>query len=189
MLILGLAAANMDPAVRPDLSVPVHGNRSHLAFSGGPHECPGQDIGRAIADVGVDLLLMRLPDLRLDCAEEELRWTESIASQHLVELPVRFTPRPQQDVKSPPSHTPMPVPQARAAWEISTVRTGPAASLEPEPAVDPDRAATGPRRPAPPRPRTPLPTASPMPPAAEPAQPQPRSRSVRQRLLRWWRGY
>jgi hypothetical protein len=167
----------------------MQGNRSHLAFGSGPHECPGQDIGRAIADVGVDALLMRLPDLRLDCAEEELRWTESIASQHLVELPVRFTPRPQQDVKSPPSHTPMPVPQARAAWEISTVRPGSTAAQEPEPGPGQDRAAAGPERPAPPRPRTRLPTASPMPPAAGPTPVPPRPGSVRERFLRWWRGY
>ncbi|MEU6402759.1 cytochrome P450 [Streptomyces sp. NPDC046985] len=119
-LLLGIAPANVDPRVRPDRSADMRGNRSHLAFSGGPHECPGQDIGRAIADVGVDALLMRLPDIRLDCAEEELRWTESIASQHLVELPVRFTPRSQQDVRSQPRHTPKPVPQARPAWEIGT---------------------------------------------------------------------
>ncbi|MGR4879801.1 cytochrome P450 [Streptomyces sp. LARHCF249] len=93
MLLLGLAAGNADPEIRPDLSAPVHGNRSHLAFSGGPHECPGQDIGRAIADTGIDTLLARLPDLELGFAEDDLRWTSSLMSRHLVALPVRFTPR------------------------------------------------------------------------------------------------
>ena len=86
----------------------MQGNRSHLAFSGGPHECPGQDIGRAIADVGVDALLMRLPDLQLDCAEDELRWTASISSRHLVELPVTFAPKDPQDVSQRPSLRPLP---------------------------------------------------------------------------------
>lgn len=93
MLLLGLAAGNVDPAVRPDLSKPLHGNRAHLAFGGGPHECPGQDMGRAIAETGIDILLTRLPDLQLAIPEEELIWTSAWLSRHLLELPVRFTPR------------------------------------------------------------------------------------------------
>ncbi len=94
MLILGLAAANVDPEIRPDLSTPVHGNQSHLAFSSGPHECPGQDIGRAIADTGIDALLARLPDLELAVADGELHRRGTLMSQHLTALPVKFTPRP-----------------------------------------------------------------------------------------------
>ncbi|MEU9302439.1 cytochrome P450 [Streptomyces sp. NPDC048269] len=93
MLLLGLAAGNVDPEIRPDLSVPVHGNRSHLAFSGGPHECPGQDIGRAIADTGIDALTSRLPDMELAVHEGELQWDSSLMSRHLVALPVTFAAR------------------------------------------------------------------------------------------------
>ncbi|MEU8432709.1 cytochrome P450 [Streptomyces sp. NPDC029216] len=93
MLLLGLGAGNQDPEVRPDPAEPIHGNRSHLAFSSGPHECPGQDIGRAIADTGVDTLMARLPDLELAVAEADLEWTSSLMTRHLVALPVRFTPR------------------------------------------------------------------------------------------------
>ncbi|GAA4957774.1 cytochrome P450 [Yinghuangia aomiensis] len=92
MLLLGLAAGNTDPAVRPDLTMPMHGNRSHLAFSGGPHECPGQDIGRAITETAVDVLLTRLPDVELAVADEDLVWVSSWMSRHLTELPVRFKP-------------------------------------------------------------------------------------------------
>jgi cytochrome P450 len=162
-LLLGIAPANVDPRVRPDPTADMQGNRSHLAFSGGPHECPGQEIGRAIADVGVEALLMRLPDLRLDCAEEDLRWTESLASQHLVELPVRFSPRPPQDVRAKPSHTPRPFPQARPSWEMGTV------SAPPTPV------------PSPPEP--------PAAPSAVPAGGTGRPQGVWQRFLRWWRGY
>jgi cytochrome P450 len=94
MLLLGLAAGNVDPTVRPDLDAPVLGNRSHLAFGGGPHECPGQDMARAIADTGIDTLLARLPDLLLGCDESELEWSSSLMSRHLSELPVEFTPSP-----------------------------------------------------------------------------------------------
>ncbi|MEY9962534.1 cytochrome P450 [Streptacidiphilus sp. MAP12-16] len=93
MLLLGLAAGNVDPQIRPDLTEPLYGNRSHLAFSSGPHECPGQDVGRAIAEAGIDTLLMRLPDLQLAVEEDQLRWTSAWLSRHLAELPVEFTPR------------------------------------------------------------------------------------------------
>ncbi|MCC9308183.1 cytochrome P450 [Kitasatospora sp. RB6PN24] len=93
MLLLGLAAGNVDPAVRPDPSKPLLGNRAHLSFGSGPHECPGQDIGRAIAETGVDSLLARLPDIQLAIPENELTWTSSWMSRHLVALPVRFTPQ------------------------------------------------------------------------------------------------
>ncbi|MFG3496506.1 cytochrome P450 [Streptomyces sp. NPDC047928] len=92
MLLLGLAAGNVDPEIRPDLSAPLQGNRAHLAFSSGPHECPGQDIGRAIADTGIDTLLTRLPDLRLAVSEGELRASAAWLSKRLDALPVRFTP-------------------------------------------------------------------------------------------------
>lgn len=103
-LILGIAPGNVDPRVRPDLKANMQGNRSHLAFGGGPHECPGQDIGRAIADVGVDALLTRLPDVQLACDEDELRWRGTLSNRHLVELPVKFEPKPQQDVMARPAH-------------------------------------------------------------------------------------
>ncbi|HET6636770.1 MAG TPA: cytochrome P450 [Streptomyces sp.] len=104
MLLLGLAAGNADPAIRPDTTAAVHGNRSHLAFSGGPHECPGQDLGRAIADTGIDILLSRLPDLRLAVPEDELTWNASLMSRPLAALPVEFTPgRPRTDRGAPVS--------------------------------------------------------------------------------------
>ncbi|MEU5593705.1 cytochrome P450 [Streptomyces sp. NPDC020298] len=162
-LLFAPRPGNVDPRVRPDLAANMQGNRSHLAFGGGPHECPGQDIGRAIADVGVDALLTRLPDVQLDCAEEELRWRSSIASRHLVELPVRFEPKPKQDVTLKPS--PAPIPPQRATWQVGTTPAGPA----PAPAPEAEMAAPPQSAPAP----------------AEPA----RRGGVWQRLKRWWRGH
>ncbi|MGP4052718.1 cytochrome P450 [Streptomyces sp. 2A115] len=159
-LFLGIAPGNVDPHVRPDLKANMRGNRSHLAFGGGPHECPGQDIGRAIADVGVDALLMRLPDIELAVEEHELRWTASISSRHLVELPVRFrSASPQAVMERPGVRT---VPQQRPDWEISTPTprpspTSPAPALEPEPSA----------------------------PAPEPVH----RLGAWRRLVRWWRGY
>jgi cytochrome P450 len=92
MIMLGLAAGNLDPKIRPDPSASLYGNRSHLAFSSGPHECPGQDIGRAIADTGIDTLMARLPDLQLAVDEHSLGFRTAFLARHLVELPVKFTP-------------------------------------------------------------------------------------------------
>jgi cytochrome P450 len=157
-LILGIAPGNVDPRVRPDLQAHMQGNRSHLAFGGGPHECPGQDIGRAIAEVGVDALLTRLPDVQLACEEDELRWQASISNRHLVELPVKFAPKPQQDVMARPAH---PLASQRAnTWQISTPEPRPAAAAEPTVAAT---------APAP----TPQPVAR---------------LGVFRRILRWWRG-
>ncbi|MVO90159.1 cytochrome P450 [Streptomyces sp. p1417] len=170
-LLLGIAPGNVDPVVRPDLAANMQGNRSHLAFSGGPHECPGQDIGRAIADTGVDALLMRLPDVELAIDERELRWRSSIMSRHLVELPVYFGKRPPQDITATPrSHTPPPP----RPWEVSSPLPQ---AFEPPPA--------------------PVPTDAPAPAATPTAPPDPgpaavapaRRKGAWRRLLEWWRGH
>ncbi|WP_030606548.1 cytochrome P450 [Streptomyces fulvoviolaceus] len=167
-LLFAPAPGNVDPRVRPDLSANMMGNRSHLAFGGGPHECPGQDIARAIADSGVDALLMRLPDVELDCAEEELSWTESIASRHLVELPVKFLRKPPQDVMQKPGHAA--VPQPRPAWQVGTAPPQAQPQPTPEVPVAPQQVTTAP-------PQTEA--------APEPVRPM----GAWRRFLRWWRGY
>ncbi|MEV1080137.1 cytochrome P450 [Streptomyces sp. NPDC050211] len=90
LLLLGLAAGNLDPEIRPDAGVSVQGNQSHLAFSGGPHECPGQNIGQAIIETAVDVLLHRLPGLRLSVPPEALTSTASTWESRLDSLPVEF---------------------------------------------------------------------------------------------------
>ncbi|MDQ0778461.1 cytochrome P450 [Streptomyces aurantiacus] len=161
-LLLGIAPGNVDPQVRPDLKANMKGNRSHLAFGGGPHECPGQEIGRAIADVGVDALLKRLPDVQLAVPEDDLKWTASISSRHLVELPVVFAPVSPQDVMDRPGVSE--VPRPRPDWDGSG--PSPEAAPVPRPTLD--------------LPETPAPA-----PATGPGQ----RLGAWQRLVRWWRGY
>ncbi|MFE9021633.1 cytochrome P450 [Streptomyces sp. NPDC007808] len=132
-LVFGIAPGNVDPRVRPDLKANMQGNRSHLAFGGGPHECPGQDIGRAIADVGVDALLARLPDAQLDCEEHELRWRASISNRHLVELPVRFAPKPPRDVTQRPFNNPAPR-QRTTTWQVDAPQSQPSPAVSAAPA-------------------------------------------------------
>ncbi|MER7911687.1 MULTISPECIES: cytochrome P450 [unclassified Streptomyces] len=111
MLLLGLAAGNVDQAIRPDPAAPVHHNRAHLSFSAGTHECPGQDIGRIIADAGIDMLLTRLPDIALSVPEESLTWRSSTWARHLTALPVSFSPRAPRVDDGP---APLPAPPVRS---------------------------------------------------------------------------
>ena len=91
LLLLGLAAGNVDPTIRDEDTV-VRGNRGHLAFSGGTHECPGQDLGRGIVETAIDVLLTRLPDLELAVPKQDLSWSSSLMYRKLDALPVKFTP-------------------------------------------------------------------------------------------------
>src|SRR5690606_26364645 len=176
-LLFAPAPANVDPRMRPDPTANMQANRSHVAFGGGPHECPGQDIGRALAEIGVDALLMRLPDVELDIDEDELEYTESIASRHLVALPVRFMPRPPQDVTQRPNHDKEP--QRRSAWHIGAPDPQPVPAAATAPAAEPAAAE--------PVPLPPQPQPQPQPPRPEAEAERPRG--AWQRFLRWWRGY
>ncbi|KPC72072.1 cytochrome P450, partial [Streptomyces sp. NRRL WC-3753] len=64
-LILGIAAANDDPLIRPEDELTEPGNRAHLAFSAGPHVCPAQVPARLITRTAVKTVLHRLPGGRL----------------------------------------------------------------------------------------------------------------------------
>ncbi|MER7466599.1 cytochrome P450 [Streptomyces sp. NPDC097981] len=112
MLLLGLAAGNVDQAVRQDPSTRVHHNRAHLSFSAGAHECPGQDIGRVIADTGIDILLTRLPDISLAVPESQLTWRSSTWARHLTALPVKFAARPRETRELLVTPLPAPPPPA-----------------------------------------------------------------------------
>lgn len=134
MVLMGLAAGNADPQVRPDLKAPMHGNRSHLAFSGGGHECPGQDIGRAIVETACDVLLARLPDLRVSGETQRVfTWM----AHPLITLPVEFTRKSPEAT----AHTT----QAQVTQEV-------AATL-PQAVVHPLPSAVAPVAPAPAAPR------------------------------------
>jgi cytochrome P450 len=68
---ISITAANRDPATFPDPDRfdPDRPNaRRHLAFAGGPHVCVGMHLARLEAHTALELLLERLPRLRLDPA-------------------------------------------------------------------------------------------------------------------------
>lgn len=91
-LILGLAAANADPRVHTNDPWLEIGNRAHLAWSAGPHACPGQRTGRMIARIAVDTALHGLQDMTLSIPADEVELLPSPWSRCPASLPVQFTP-------------------------------------------------------------------------------------------------
>jgi cytochrome P450 len=89
VLILGLSAANSDPALAPSGQRPTN-NRAHMAYSAGPHMCPAQDTARVITRTAVDTALHLLPGLRLTVAPEEITWNPSPWTRCPTQLPVTF---------------------------------------------------------------------------------------------------
>ncbi|MFK4145176.1 cytochrome P450 [Streptomyces sp. NPDC004065] len=88
-VVVSLAAANTDPALAADRRT---GNRAHLAWSAGPHNCPAQGPARLIAATAVEKLLDRLPETELAVPAEELAWRPGPFHRALVALPVEFPP-------------------------------------------------------------------------------------------------
>jgi cytochrome P450 len=89
-VILGLAAANRDPAQFPDpdrLDVRRAENR-HLAFGHGIHFCLGAALARLEGQIAIGTLLRRYPDLRL--TGERLAWRRNSTLRGLQALPVRL---------------------------------------------------------------------------------------------------
>ena len=92
LLVLGLAAANTDPQVRPaDDTAGVAGNRAMMSFGHGEHGCPypAPELAEIIAKTSIEVLVDRLPDLVL---AEPLQWRPSVWARGLTRLLVTFTP-------------------------------------------------------------------------------------------------
>ncbi|RFU43524.1 cytochrome P450 [Actinomadura logoneensis] len=91
-LILGLAASARDTRVHAS-DWWTRGSRAHLAWSVGPHACPGRDPARTIARTAVATAQHLLGDLRLACDPAEIGYQPSPWIRTAVSLPVTFTPR------------------------------------------------------------------------------------------------
>lgn len=94
VLILGIAGANDDPAIRDDTGAIEPGNRAHLAFSAGPHMCPARVPARLITRTAVYTAMNLLPDVRLARPDEKITWRPSPWTRVASSLPVTFSPRP-----------------------------------------------------------------------------------------------
>ncbi|MEU8826016.1 cytochrome P450 [Streptomyces sp. NPDC048636] len=95
-LVLGLAAANADPHVRPDFRAGASGNQAHMAFSHGEHGCPepARELAEVMAMTAIEVLIDRLPDVTLTVPVEEIQWRSSTLMRGVASIPVTFTPAP-----------------------------------------------------------------------------------------------
>jgi hypothetical protein len=87
-----LGSANRDPAVypdRPDRLDIKRPNVKPLSFGGGIHFCLGAQLARIEAEVAISTLLRRLPDLRLDNAENP-QWRPTFVLRGLKSLPASW---------------------------------------------------------------------------------------------------
>jgi cytochrome P450 len=93
-VVLGLAAANADPQVRPASYAHSSGNQAYMSFSHGLHGCPqsAREIAEAIVETAIEVLLDRLPDIMLAVPAHDLEWRPSVWMRGLISLPVEFSP-------------------------------------------------------------------------------------------------
>lgn len=87
-----LGSANHDPSIYPDhpdrLDI-TRPNVKPLSFGGGIHFCLGAQLARIEAEIAINTLLRRLPDLRLDDAENP-EWRPSFVLRGLKRLPASW---------------------------------------------------------------------------------------------------
>jgi cytochrome P450 len=87
-----LGSANHDPAVYPDhperLDI-TRPNVKPLSFGGGIHFCLGAQLARIEAEIAISTLLRRIPNLRLDDAENP-EWRPTFVLRGLKRLPASW---------------------------------------------------------------------------------------------------
>jgi cytochrome P450 len=87
-----LGSANRDPAIypdRPDRLDITRPNVRPLSFGGGIHHCLGAQLARIEAEIAISTLLRRLPELRLDDADNP-EWRPTFVLRGLKRLPARW---------------------------------------------------------------------------------------------------
>ncbi|WP_245672269.1 cytochrome P450 [Nocardia anaemiae] len=90
-VVISMSGCNNDPAVGVSEFGP---NRSHLAWSVGPHSCPARSVAYLIVQDAIDQLLDALPEMRLAIEPEQLSWRPGPFHRALVSLPVTFPKSP-----------------------------------------------------------------------------------------------
>ena len=93
-MVIGIVgAANRDPAhfAQPEQLDLRRGAQRHLAFGHGAHYCLGAPLARLEAEIALNTLLRRLPNLRLAVPESALAWRTVPVFRGLIALPVTWT--------------------------------------------------------------------------------------------------
>lgn len=90
MIMASLLSANHDPEqfTEPERFTVTRTPNRHLSFGSGIHFCLGAPLARLEAMTAINLLLERLPRLRLAVAPSTLRWRTGLLIHGLEQLPV-----------------------------------------------------------------------------------------------------
>src|SRR5690606_8551582 len=102
-VLLSLVSAHHDTDryPHPELLDLDRADNPHLAFGHGPHYCLGAALARMEAEVGLNTLLTRFPNLALAVPEPELQWRNSFRNRGLRTLPVTLHPQTPAEPESP----------------------------------------------------------------------------------------
>ncbi|WP_407987426.1 cytochrome P450 [Kitasatospora sp. CMC57] len=90
LVLVLIEGANYDPAVFPDPER-IDFDRPenpHLAFGAGRHFCPASALGRTHAEIALQVLVERLPGLRLALPADQLAWRPGFIKRLPERLPV-----------------------------------------------------------------------------------------------------
>ncbi|MFI5529695.1 cytochrome P450 [Kitasatospora sp. NPDC051853] len=90
LVLVLIEGANYDPEIFPDPERIDFDRESnpHLAFGAGRHFCPASALGRTHAEVALQVLVERLPELRLALPIEQLAWRPGFIKRLPERLPV-----------------------------------------------------------------------------------------------------
>ncbi|MFG2645045.1 cytochrome P450 [Streptomyces sp. NPDC048370] len=93
LLLVLVEAANTDPAVFPDphtVDITRPNAGTHLSFGGGGHYCPATALGKKHAEIALEVLLDRMPDLHLAVPVDQLVWRTRFMKRIPERLPVAW---------------------------------------------------------------------------------------------------
>jgi mycocyclosin synthase len=93
LVLVLVEGANFDPQEFPDphkVDLTRENNTTHLSFGGGSHYCPATALGKRHAEIALETLLDRLPDLRLAVPIEQLVWRTGFMKRIPERLPAMW---------------------------------------------------------------------------------------------------
>ena len=93
LVLVLVEAANTDPEVFADperMDLDRENSTAHLSFGGGRHYCPATALGKRHAEIGLETLLERLPELRLAVPTDQLVWRTGFMKRMPERLPMMW---------------------------------------------------------------------------------------------------